>query len=480
MKIRHGLVLAMTLGLGLVGCASGGGGGSQGGGLDAILAQAGGEDAGEPPRETPNTEAAEQALEAASEAEEDGNDAQARSHYQQALDAAEAAIAEDGTNPLAHRLAALAALGLEDYEAAGDHFDRAVELRPVYEFQLVELRENAWIDLYQQASPYVESGDYESAVEYFEQADAVYRARPEAMITLGQLYAQLRRHDEAIESIDDALEFRESEYMTVVDSATQAGWEQQMEGLPLLKAQVLADAGRFEEAVVLYEDLSAADPSNVDLKRGLAAILMELGRRDEAFAIYDEMLDMPGLSPDDLFSIGVGFYQGDDYGLAAQAFGKAAEVSVNDRDAIEMWARSLQLDSAFAEVPAVADRWIELDPYSQNGWVILAQAANANGDQETTQEAVRAVEALEVAVQNLQMTRYGNGGAGVTGALMNKTLDPGSSVTMRFTFYDDSGAPIGTVTETVTVGEPEMSEVFQIEFDSAEQVGGYGYDLTVD
>ena len=478
MKIRYGLVLAMSIGLGLVGCASGGGGGSQGTDLESILAQA--EGGGEPPRETPNTEAAEQALEAASEAQEDGDEMQADTQYQQALQSAEAAIGEDPTNPLAHRLAALAALGLEQYEAAGNHFDRAIELRPIYEAELLQIREEAWIELYQEASPYIESGDYESAVEYFEGADAVYQGRPEAMITLGQLYAQLRRHDEAIEAIDDAIEFGESEYMTLVDSSMAAGWEEQIAELPLLKAQVLADAGRFEEAVVMYEDLSAQDPANVELKRGLAALLMELDRQDEAFAVYEELIAMPNLNPSTLFSIGVGYYQGSEYGRAAQAFGAAAEQSVNDRDALEMWTRSLQLDSAYAEVPPVADRWIELDPNSQNAWLILAQATNQLGDQQATQEAVQAVESLEVSVRDLQMTRFPNGGASVTGSLVNKTLDPGASVTMRFTFYDDEGAPIGTVTESFDVGEVDMAEVIQLQFDSAEEVGGYGYELTVD
>lgn len=481
MKIRHGLVLAMTIGLGLVGCASGGGGGGSegGGGLDAILARAGGADAGEPVRETPNTEAAEQALDAAEEAEENGDTQLARTQYEQALGAAEAAVREDSTNPLAHRLAGLAALGLEDYQAAGSHLDRAIELRPIYELDLVDLREQAWIDLYQQGSPHVQSGDYEAAVEFYEGADAIYQGRPEAMITLGQLHAQLRHHDEALESIDDAIAFGESERMEAVDSATAADWRAQIDELAFLRAQVLADAGRFEEAAGAYRELSAADPANVELKRGLAAILMELDREEEAFTLYDELLTMPGLSASDMFSIGVGFYQGEDYGRAAEAFGAAAEESVNDRDALEMWARSLQLDSAYTEVPAVADRWIELDPNSRNAWLILAQSANLGGDQETTREAVAAAESLEVAVQDLQLTRFGSGGASITGSLVNLMLDPGASVTMRFTFYDAAGAPLGNVTETFQVGQQDMAEVIQVEFDSAEQVDGYGYELTV-
>lgn len=479
MKIRHGLVLAMTIGLGLVGCASGGGGGGGSGGVGLEDLLAAGASEGEAPRETDNTDAAAQALEAAGDAEEAGDAQQAEMHYQQALSAAEAAIAEDATNPLAHRLAGMAAMGLEEYETAGEHFDEAIELRPIYEFELVEARETKWIELYQEANPYIQSGEYETAVDYFEDADAIYQGRPEVMITLGQLHAQLRNHDQAIEAIDRALAFEDSEYIEAVDSATAASWREQMEELPLLKGQVLADAGRFEEAVTVYEGLVAENPEDVELKRGLAAILMELGRQDEAFAVYDELLTMPGLDSPTLFSIGVGFYQGENYGRAAEAFGAAAEQSVNDRDALEMWTRSLQLDSAYSDVPAVAERWIELDPNSRNGWTILAQATNQLGDQEATQEAIRMVESLEVSVRDLQMARYGNGGASVTGSLVNHSLDPGTSVTLRFTFYDDQGAPLGTVTETLSAGQVDMAEVVQVEFESTEQVGGYGYELTV-
>jgi tetratricopeptide (TPR) repeat protein len=205
---------------------------------------------------------------------------------------------------------------------------------------------------------------------------------------------------------------------------------------------------------------------------------MEMGEEQDAFVIYEEMMGMPGLSSADLFAIGVGYYQGSDYAGAVQAFSQAAETSVNDRDAIEMWARSLQLDSLYAEVPPVAERWIELDPNSQNAYLILAQSQNQLGDQAATQQAVRSVEALEAAVNDLTLRRFAGGGGSVTGSVINKTLSQGAQVTLTFTFYDDAGTSIGTVTESVTVGAADMAQVFQIEFDSAQQVGGYGYTLT--
>jgi tetratricopeptide (TPR) repeat protein len=473
MKIRSGLVLAMAVLFGATGCASSGGGGGpvNVGGSGGALLQ------GEEPRNTENTRAAESAIEAGDEAEDE---AEARTHYQQAYQSAQAAITEDPTNPLAHRLAALAALGLEDYQAAGEHFDRASELRPLYEFDDQPLRERTWIDLYQSAADQVNSGNYEAAAEIFEDANAIYDQRPEAMVTLGQIYGQLGQHDRALENLDAAVALVNSEdVLAEVDSATQEDWRNQVADVPDLRARILADAGRFEEATTAFRGLVADHPDNMEYRQALATLLMQMGNEAEALGVYEDLFTREGLTPQDYYQIGVGFYQASVYDQAARAFSEAAEASPRDRDALELWARSMQLDSAFAQVPEVAQRWLELDPYSRNGYLILAQSANANGDTETTQEAIRGVEALEVVVDQLQMQKFSSGGGVVSGSLINQTLAQGDDVTLRFTFYSTSGDPIGSVTETISVGAPEMAEVFQVEFDSGEQVGGYGYELTI-
>jgi tetratricopeptide (TPR) repeat protein len=471
MKIRYGLVLALVVGLGFTGCASGGGGSDPG----TIGGSGGALGAGQSPRDTENTRAAERHLDAG---DESNDAAEAQMHYEAALTSAQAAIVEDPQNPLAHRLAAMAAMGAGDYVSAGAHFDHAVELRPLYEFDFGGIREQAWLDQYNEATPYINSGDYETAAIHFENASAIYQGRPEAFITLGQIYATLRQHDRALENIDAALAFVDSDVMAEVDSATAQGWREQAGEVPLLRAQVLADAGRFEEAVASYREMGAADPTDVALKRDLATILMQMGNEDEAFAVYEELMAMPGLSAGDWFAVGVGFYQGTDYDRAAGAFRGAVEVSTNDRDALEMWARSLQLDSAYADVPPVAQRWVVLDPNSPNAYLILAQAANLNGDQAVTQEAIQAVDALDVNIIDLQMRRFADGGASISGSVINKKLADGASISLRFTFYNDDGSPMGSVTESVSVGGVDMAQVFQVQFDSAETVGGYGYEVT--
>ena len=151
--------------------------------------------------------------------------------------------------------------------------------------------------------------------------------------------------------------------MLETDEETAASWREQAQPLPALRAQVLAAAGRFEEAIADYRTLLVDDPTNTQAKRDLATMLIQTGAEAEGFEVFEELLQDPAaLSGEDLYAIGVGFYQGSAYGRAAAAFQMAGEKNRYDRDSIELWARSLQLDSAYADVPEAADRWIELDP----------------------------------------------------------------------------------------------------------------------
>ncbi|MGE0161027.1 MAG: tetratricopeptide repeat protein [Gemmatimonadales bacterium] len=481
MKMRGVFALTMALLVAIGGCASGGGGGGGGGGGTTTAAGPTGSGAnlltqGARPRETDNTDAAEEALEAAQEAAEAQNTAVAQQQYQAAMTAAQAAITEDPSNPLAYRLAGVAALGLEDYEQAAQNLDRAVELRPVYDLEIAPLRENAYIDLYSEAIPLLQSQQYLDAAEVLESANTIFPLRAEAMITLAQIYAQERQHDQAIEKIDQAREFLESPRMEEVDSATAAQWREDGSNLLLMRGQVLADAGRFEEAVATYRELAAEDPSNISVQQDIAAILMTMGREDEAMQEYERLMARPGLSAGDYYRIGVGFYNNEDYERAAQAFERAAQNSPRDRDALEMWARSLTLDSAYTAVAPVAERWIELDPSSQIALSVYAQATNSAGDPQRAAEIMRRAEELFVTVDDLEMRRGGNT-AIVNGSVANRTLDPGGRVTLTFTFYNTAGQALGTATHQATLGAVGEKQVFQVEYTAAQPVAGYSYTV---
>jgi tetratricopeptide (TPR) repeat protein len=431
---------------------------------------------GERPRDSDYTEDAEDAID---DAEDTEDEAEKEAYYRIALQNAQDEITENPNNPLGHRLAALASLGLAEYAEAGAFFDKAAELYPLYEFEDQQLRQSTWIDLYNQASPLVSAGDYEGAVAIFEDAHAVFKDRPEIMITVAQLYGSLGEYEKSLDFMGQIDGFMASETAAVADSATMAGWQEQSAVLPVLKAQVLAADGQYDAAADAYRGLVAAEPDNSTHLRSLAQVFMDGGRDAEALEVYEQLLVQPGLDGETIFAIGVGFYSASDYVNAVEAFGKAADLHRTDRDALEMWARSLLLDELFADIPAVAERWVELDPFSQNGWLIWAQAANQAGDTEATQEAMGVAQDLEVSVDQLQMQRFPRGGASVSGSVINKTLEEGTPVSVVFTFYDDDDAPLGTVSASVTVGGADMAELVDAQFDSAEMVWGYSYELTI-
>ncbi|HSG47791.1 MAG TPA: tetratricopeptide repeat protein [Longimicrobiales bacterium] len=485
MKLRFGLVLSSALTLALGGCAASSGGSSApatapevtGG---AVLAQ------GERPREDENTRAAQDHLE---QAEASATPDEAAAHYQAALQSAQAAIQGDTLNPLAYRLAAQANLGLGDYEAAGAMFDEAERLRPIYTIETERTRELAWIDRYQAAAPLVNAGDYEAAVVYFEQANAIYQGRPEVMITLGQVYAQLGDFEKSIENLRAAQDIINSDRINEMDEETAASWREQGEEIPVMIAQSLVNAGRYDEAVVALRELVAQDPTNLSFRRTLGSTYVRMEQPDSAKAVFDEMMTMGGMTSAEYYAVGVGYYQMEDFISAARAFEAAAEVSVNDREALEMLARALQIEypaggdaptpppGVLEKLRGAAERWVELDPNNQNAYLILAQTVNRLGDEDRARDLVGAIEALPVTVEGIQMQRASTGGGIVVGTIRNKTVPAGTTATVEVTFYAPDGTVMGTQTARVQLGEAETSQDFRVDFDTTEYVGGYSYEV---
>lgn len=477
MTTRFGLALTLAMGFGLTACAGGASSGGStpspaagGSGLGGQMLQQ-----GERPRQTSDTRNAQRALD---QAEQSEDEAAAQGLYAQALESAKTAIQADSTNPLPHLQAGIASMGLGQYREADAFLDRAEELRPIYTLDTDGMRERAWIDLYNEAAPLLDDASrYAEAVEIFEQANAIYDGRPEIMIILGQIYAQLRRPDDAIRNLDMALALiGDSEAKEGMDPEIVAEWEKQAADIPFTKALVLHEAGRSEEAVAILEQIVAERPDDIAMRRNLAGILIQAGDLDRAFRVYEEIMGQPGLENQDYYLIGVGFYQGSEYGKAADAFGQAAALAVKDRDALEMWARSLQLDSAYAEVVPVAERWRELDPASQVALQMLAGAAYNQGQDELTAQYVELLEGMDVVVNDLQMQRRADG-VWVTGSVVNKKHAPGTEIMMGFTFYDAQGNTVGTQALTVTLGQQDMSETFEVMYTTEQAVQGYGYTV---
>ena len=484
MNFRMPLILAGTLVI-MGGCAASGGSSS----ASAPAAPTSGGTAlaqGERPRENDMTQAAARHIEQAVESE---TPEEASAHYAMAAESAQQAIDADLTNPLPYYQLGLAQMGMGDYVGADASLSRAEELRPIYTLETDGIRERAWIDLYQEAAPLVNSGDYEAAIEVFKNADVMFDKRPEVKAYMGQLYVQMGEYDAALVSLREARGIINSDLALEMDSATVALWKETDAELPIYITQALMETQRYGEAAQELQSLLAVEPENMTYLRQLAALYLEMEQPADAQAIYDEMAATGNLTPVEHYAIGVGYYQMENFPAALESFQTASDLSKMDRDALEMWALSVQLAYPAAEggmeapagvlddMVAGAERWLELDPNNRNAYLILAQTVNRTGDEDRARELIGQVEGLSVMINNIQLQRYSNGGGLVSGSIMNVSMAAGSSVTINFDFYDASGARIGSEQAMVSLPGADASQTFQVDFSTDQPVAGYGYTI---
>jgi len=488
MKLRNGLLVAGTIAFVAAGCA--GGAGSSGGGMPSSTPAPGPSSSaasGESEREDAFTRAAQDFLDDGFAAETLGQTDEATAAFQEAVAQAEQAVQSDPTNPRAHILLGEASIEVGAYEQAGEAYAEALELRPAYIEDTRATREQVWVRLYNEGVPLINAADYAGAIEVFGAADQIYGERPEIKIILGQLLAQEQRYEEAIEVMRSAREVIESPRIEEVDTATASSWLEQSADINPTIAQSLLMLEEYGEAVPVLQALIDENPGELQYVFSLATAYTETGQTEQAIELYNEVAAQPGLGAENYLDLGLGLYRLEDYTAAAAAFGQAAEAAPYDRDALELGVNSLQLtfqgnDSIEASPEQVdawvdmAQRWIELDPYSDRAYVALAQGLARTGDSSEAPEYLNRAESLPFNVRNLQMTRT-RGGANVVGSVARRTEDAPSDLTLLFTFYDASGGVLGTETAQITLPAGEgASAGLNVTFEG-EGVEGYGYEL---
>lgn len=478
MRLRLGLVLAM--GLAVAGaCApasSGPGGGAQ------TAPQLEGEEIPEgiPPRNNEYTRAAGEALEAAQEleqAEEEADPTEVRRHYEQALEAAQAGIQADSTNPLSYLQAGYANLGLGNYAEADRMLVEAQDLHPRYMLQIDPLREQMWIQQYNEAITALEAGNTAQALQHFENADAIFQGRPEAMLNLGQLYGQEGEFENAIEAFEDAVEVINSDVIEGVDSATAATWLENEQIALQNMAQLHVQMGNHEAASEIYRNVLAENPDDVQALTNLAVTMVQMEQPDSARALYDQLLTRDDLNDQQYFNAGVGLYQIGEQELAAEAFTTVVERSPYHRDALQSLVQTLALLEDNETVLPHAQRLLELDPRNDIGNRVLARALLQTGDEDAGMEVYEEGQAWPWVMENLQLQPRTSGGGIVQGSLQNRSLEPGSTITLEFTFYGQGGSELTTQTVDVEAPDEEMSQVFNFQVQTEERIAGYSYEV---
>ncbi len=381
--------------------------------------------------------------------------------------------AEPG-NPIHYLLAGLAHARLGQYGEADAMFTEAQRIFPAYELDIEPEREAAWIELFNEGIVAYGNGNVERTIEVWEQAGTMWDLRPDASLNLATLFDGEGRWDDAIWAYQRVVTGLERRPVTRVLSQDelQARDDLRISSEKSL-TQLLLFTDRFTEAEPLLRRHLEADSTSVEVRGDLAAALHGLGQDTEAAAIYAGLLSETGLGARDLFNLGIALYRASDVVAAADAFEQLTQLQPDSRDAWFNYANSLFAAESWETLAAVGDRLTEVDPLGESAGLIAARAYLEIGDEQTAAEGLDRTESAPVHVEGLQL-RPSQTETSLRGRVVGNTAEPGTSVRLRFTFYDSDGA-LGTEPLMVSAPPAGVSATFEVTF--AGQATAYRYEL---
>lgn len=500
MKRVSGFILTFAMAL-LTACAS------AGGGAGADVGDAGDQSHENRPRDDANTRSAGVHL-----AQAALGGAAASEHYDLALTDARAAVQSDPTNPKAYLIGGQAAVGAGAWLAADSMFDRAEELYPPYGEQLVSEREQGWVNAYNEGSEALAAGDLEAALTLFRGADALYDDRPEARLALGAVYTRMGETEQAAEAYRGALDILSGPPPEGIADDQLEKWHQDRQIATFNAAQLMAQAGRFDDAAEILGNFLAANEGTLDPATELQAVtaragfLAQAGQADEAEAVYEEVLGRSDLSSGDYFQVGIGFFNTGDYLRAAEAFETAAELNPYSRDALlnlvqslysagleleqeeETATRNQELNSYYDRILEAAEQVRGFDPANRNVLSFMLRAYRAKADlasqaeaqrlTQRTQELYRVYQQHPYEVADIALTMRSNIQAEVTGVLTNLAGESGEQLTLRFEVLSANGAVIDAEDVSITAPAEGESVEFSTMIDAgSDEFAGWRYEL---
>ena len=380
---------------------------------------------------------------------------------ERALELALEGIESDPPNPIHYFLAGTAYARLGEVEAAGALLADAERIYPAYELDTEPEREQAWTEAFNEGIEAFDGEDVETAIDAWSRAALIYNLRPEAHRNLAVLFAGEGRYAEAIEMYEQALSGLDNVPATrVLPEFELAGRAELSLTLEENLAQLFLFSARYAEAEPLIREQLQREPKNLDLQRDLARTLTDLGRDFEATEIYISLLSTGTLGTAEIFSVGVALFNSADFVEAGNAFKQLTEFQPDSRDAWFNYANSLFAAEEWELLAAAGDQLLELDPLSESAGLIAARAYLEMGNEAAARSGLERTELLPIYVEGLRL-RPGGEGTLVEGRVIGKDAEPGTSVRLRFTFFDDEGV-LGReifVVRALAAGESETLEL---------------------
>ncbi|CAN5766757.1 hypothetical protein BH23GEM9_BH23GEM9_21790 [soil metagenome] len=364
--------------------------------------------------------------------------------YQQALTHLREGMERDADNAKVWLLAGQVFAALGEMTEADRAFVKAVDMHPAYAEEIASDRESAWIDAFNVGVNLMEEQKFEEAIKVMEDAQVIYNQRPEALMNLGVLYANLGQSERAQQAFEQAMEAAQGPLFEQLDEEQKGSWVRMRELAQLNIAQMAAGEG-------------------------------------------------------------VAAFEARDFPKAEASFRKATEINPHSRDywfnyTQSLWAQASSLEDAlegpaadeakqklpalYKRIEEMAQRTRTMDPYNEALYIIEARSvrmrSELQGESEAGQQAalklLEAHDVLPVGLDDIQI--YADGaGIAIAGKLKNRKLVPGAPVRIQFTLLGADGKTVGEEIVTVEVPEADAETTFQGRTTASSELAGWKYTI---
>jgi tetratricopeptide (TPR) repeat protein len=245
-------------------------------------------------------------------------------------------------------------------------------------------------------------GQTDSALQSFGRVIELAPQNPGPYQHRGEIYRNLDEHDKALADFNKVLELQPDELVTLIHRAEvylRAGRYEEaladvdlvLERQPLvlahhIRAEVLANMNRLQEAIEEMVRVSAAKPNQTDLKMQLAMYYQVDNRPLKAIEVYDQVLQQQSDSVMALRSRGDAYLALGKHGAAIADFDKALEYAATDSALLNnlAWVLATSPDAEIRDgkrAVELASKACELTSYSQPHILsTLAAAFAESGD----------------------------------------------------------------------------------------------------
>ncbi len=385
-------------------------------------------------------------------------------------------------------------------------FAKAAALAPQCKDDIAAWRRILWVPVFNEGVRAWQAGQTDSAIASFRQANAIYDGDPTGFVYLGTLLSAANQPDSsakyfklAVKAGDDP-KFAKAKRDALFDAA-----------------RVYHAAQRWDDAVAGYKDYLAVYPADVQAMAGLASVYVQQGKRDEAVALYTQIMDhADSAEATDLFNAAQailgGIPQDPDtapvgekcrgetraksrtltarqiavkceavtvdtlrrfrksiephYRLAARAYELGLTKNPYYRDALYNLSGIYYILSDTAHALPMGQRLTAIDPLNRSSLAALVRSWQLRGNKDSVLYYLTVADSLAVEVTVGSFTP-GDSGATLGGVFTNHKAKPSPPVSVTFEFLNAKGDVVASQQQDVAAIDAEGNRPFELKVHGA-------------